>query len=332
MRNESYLTTYNESIKKLTEIDAKKLIRREELGNELCFADAEEDLEQCINLFKLLIDVDIASVPDSNLNNLNKYLGEFLNCIEKVRTYSAKAGDARRNEIINSFKNNYVNWYNVVTPIIAFTTKAGTDYEALQRKAVEANKQLSEELKQARFERDEAKKEIDNVLETIKRAAAEVGVTQHTTNFKETADKYENDRVFWLRVSIGLIVCIIGFSLLFFVYNPIVLVEPYHYSFLQSVLPRMTGLVALFYGLHIASYTYRAYAHNCVVNRNKQNALATFETFAKAAEDKETKNAVLLQTTKAIFSNLPSGYLKNESATDSPAQIIEVVKNISKGE
>lgn len=252
--------------------------------------------------------------------------------IENVRTYSAKSGDARRKDIINSFKSNYVNWYNVVTPIIAFTTKAGTDYEALQRKAVEANKQLSEELKQARLERDEAKQEINNILETIKRAAAEVGVTQHTTNFKETADRYENDRNFWLYVSVFLIVVIIGFSLLFFVYNPIVLAEPYHYSFLQSVLPRMTVLLALFYGLHVASYTYRAYAHNCVVNRNKQNALATFETFAKAAEDKDTKNAVLLQTTKAIFSNLPSGYLKNESATDSPAQIIEVVKNITNGE
>ena len=86
----------------------------------------------------------------------------------------------------------------------------------------------------------------------------------------------------------------------------------------------------LFYFLVIASRNYRAQAHNYIVNKNKQNALSTFETFVKASDNDEIKNAVLLQTTKAIFSNSPSGYLKNESDDDSPTQIIEIVKDVSK--
>ena len=58
--------------------------------------------------------------------------------------------------------------------------------------------------------------------------------------------------------------------------------------------------------------TYRAYRHNAVVNRHRQNALATFQTFAKAAVDQATKDAVLLQATQCIFSQQPTGYIQTE--------------------
>jgi hypothetical protein len=38
----------------------------------------------------------------------------------------------------------------------------------------------------------------------------------------------------------------------------------------------------------------------------------------------------LLQTTKAIFSNPQSGYLKEDGSNDEPTQIIEIVKDMSK--
>ena len=65
-------------------------------------------------------------------------------------------------------------------------------------------------------------------------------------------------------------------------------------------------------------------------NKNKQNALSTFETFVKATSNEEIRNAVLLQTTKAIFSNPQSGYLKEDGSNDEPTQIIEIVKDMSK--
>ena len=35
-----------------------------------------------------------------------------------------------------------------------------------------------------------------------------------------------------------------------------------------------------------------------------------------------------MQTTKAIFLNLPSGYLKNDSGDDGSSQIIEIARGI----
>ena len=88
--------------------------------------------------------------------------------------------------------------------------------------------------------------------------------------------------------------------------------------------------LVLFYLLTIATGNYRAQSHNYIVNKNKQNALSTFETFVKATDNEEIKNAVLLQTTKAIFNNTQSGYLKNECIGEESSQIIEVFKDFSK--
>lgn len=78
------------------------------------------------------------------------------------------------------------------------------------------------------------------------------------------------------------------------------------------------------------SRNYRAQAHNYIINKNKQNALSTFETFVNASSNEEIRNAVLLQTTKAIFSNPKSGYLKEDGSSDDSAHIIEIIKDVSK--
>jgi len=64
------------------------------------------------------------------------------------------------------------------------------------------------------------------------------------------------------------------------------------------------------------------------LNKHRQNALNTFETFSKAAgTDTQTKNAVLLEATHAIFSNQQTGYLNQDGESDSPNRIIEIIKS-----
>ncbi len=63
-----------------------------------------------------------------------------------------------------------------------------------------------------------------------------------------------------------------------------------------------------------------------MVNRHRQNALSTFEAFVKAASDDDTKNAVLLRATEAIFSLAPSGYVERQSEGQMTPQVIEVLR------
>ena len=60
MQNLDYLKQYYANLERIEKLDAKSLIRKEELGLELNFSSAEDDFERTINLFKGLINVDIS--------------------------------------------------------------------------------------------------------------------------------------------------------------------------------------------------------------------------------------------------------------------------------
>lgn len=72
---------------------------------------------------------------------------------------------------------------------------------------------------------------------------------------------------------------------------------------------------------------YRAQRHNEVVNRHRQNALRTFETFAVAATEPATKDAVLIAAAKSIFEAQRSGYLVGELEKVPSGAVIEILKS-----
>ena len=75
---------------------------------------------------------------------------------------------------------------------------------------------------------------------------------------------------------------------------------------------------------------YRATKHQESVNQHRKNSLSTFRAFVEATDDPTTKEAVLLETTRSIFAQSPSGYLSNtDSVNADNLKIVEMVKRIS---
>jgi hypothetical protein len=99
----------------------------------------------------------------------------------------------------------------------------------------------------------------------------------------------------------------------------------------QSVQLAVTKVVILSTMFTVAvacARVYRSHRHNYVVNEHRKNALQTFQTFANAPEaDAQTKSAVLLEATKCIFSQQPTGYISSEQESQS-SQILEIVRQL----
>ena len=93
----------------------------------------------------------------------------------------------------------------------------------------------------------------------------------------------------------------------------------------QRIITKLVIISIFYFAALWASRNYRSHRHLSVVNKHRQSALSTFETFVKAANDDQTKNAVLLEATHCIFSPAVSGYLGAEE--EGPAnRIIEILK------
>ncbi len=313
-------------------IDPGSLIREEELGKLLSFSDYFDDFVRIINFYKRLTYLDISSLPNSQLTTIKTKATTFLSYINSIQSFTVDANNAmpQRDAVAYNLINSYQDAFNQLSPIITYCEKEGTDYQALQ---IEVNKIVEDiNIKSQKISKEFNSKmlELNNTLEAARKAAHEVGITQHTVNFEEASKKYQSLSKYWLYSIISTGVIIIILSL--YIFNLPIEIEandPYaSYRFIQAAVARFTALFTIVILLFWEVRNYNAAQHNYTINQNKQNALSTFETFVSAARDEETKNAVLMQTTKAIFSNLPSGYLKNDSGDDGSSQIIEIARGL----
>jgi hypothetical protein len=73
---------------------------------------------------------------------------------------------------------------------------------------------------------------------------------------------------------------------------------------------------------------YKATKHQAVTNQHRANALKTFQAFVKAALDDATRDAVLLETTRSIFTIAPSGYLETSEPSAEPvSKLMEIIRS-----
>lgn len=96
---------------------------------------------------------------------------------------------------------------------------------------------------------------------------------------------------------------------------------------IQRIITKIIVISIFYYAALWSSRNYRSHRHLSVVNKHRQSALSTFETFVNAAADQQTKNAVLLEATHCIFSPAVSGYLGADEENPSN-RIVEVLKTV----
>ena len=174
-------------------------------------------------------------------------------------------------------------------------------------------------------------KEGEKIINTLRETAVESGVTREAKHFSAEASDHTREGKKWLISVVCFGLATFGL-LLILLYLPVLSVEDEittHDIVTESIV-RLLILSLLYFGMVWSSKNYLAHQHNVVVNKHRANALKTFQSFVEGAEgDLQTKNAVLIQATTAVFSPQKSGFLRKESETQAPNRIIEILQNIS---
>jgi len=317
----------------LTAITPDALIRAAELGTSLNFAEGRDAFDRTLRLFGDLKESNLDNVPLDVLNRLKNQTEQALNHFKQIQTFNpgSQSNPAQeRNNLIQTVAVEYEKHFQNIAPLIAYSVRKGTDFEKLEETARNSVAQIEQA---ARHQKDQGEKhlaDIKDTLEKVRRAAAEVGVAQHAVHFKEQAVEHINKTTAWLIVTTVFAVVTLGFGL----YNAWYYAT--HVTMLTNAQSVQLGIAKLvvFSILYSAAFwsgrIYKSQWHNYIINKHRQNALSTFETFVKAATDDPTKNAVLLQATQCIFSMQQSGFVTHSDAPPSP-QILEFIRGITGG-
>ena len=94
------------------------------------------------------------------------------------------------------------------------------------------------------------------------------------------------------------------------------------------ILARVFVLGVLGYALVWSGKMFRAATHNQNVKEHRRDALETFETFENGTSDGATKDAVLVEATRCIFSHRPSGFGQQEADAAPASHMLELTRNV----
>jgi hypothetical protein len=319
----------------LNAIQPESLVRADVLGKDLSFEAGLPVFRRTLDLFRDLSECNLEPLPFETLSQLHGVANQVLTYFQQIQNFSIQQHPQNpvqaRDSLIQQLQDQWHSYYTTVTPHISYAVRRGTDFDTLEREArgtLALQKQLAAEF---RTEKDKILAEMQGALERVRQAAAEAGVAQHAIHFKDEAEFHKRQSIYWLGATIAFALATIVYSLWSLGPQLNDLSATTVPRAIQLIVPRLVVIFVLTFGFVWSARNFAASRHNFVVNRHRQNALSSFETFVKGAGDPQTKDAVLLQATQSIFVPQDSGFVKNENTPHPGSQIVEVVRGITAG-
>lgn len=327
---EQLIEQINTDYEKLSEFQIEDLVRENELGSQLSFKDAESTIIKTIDLFNRAKTVSFEEVPYNLLTNFNNQLKAANERFNDFKSFNPNQNNPvnQRDSLITQLSNQYDGYYQHTLPLLTVGLLSGNDLSVQQAKIDQLISELNKKTKETEKKGEEYLTQLDETLKSAEEAAAKVGVSRHSQIFNTESTEHEEQSKTWLKWTVGVLIAIVVAAVIFIFVFPDT--NSSSAEIIQFSITKVIVLSAMFYGLSICNRNYKAHKHNATLNKHRQNALSTFETFAKAAgTDTQTKNAVLIEATHTIFSNQQTGYLNSEKDSESSNKIVEIIKNVA---
>ena len=326
----------------LDEIDIEELKRSDLSGAGYSFESVHPDLLLVYNMLG-----EILAVPRELLltfstvvaQDLKSYLPQFYENIQEIEKFQISNENPRETytNLLNNISNSCGNMKGSLGRIIAYlssrkveqlaaeindTVTAAVDrLEAETNRAKENNDEVENQRKEIQQEFDRLKIEVENKL-------AEKPISQYKTIFANQAKEHHKGAWNWLKMAGGTT------ALFFAAFVGLTIwlgsEDPGLTGTLRNLFTKGFVLSPIYVWLNRSIKNYTAQKHLEIINVHRQNALETFDTFVAAAGDnRETRDAVLLSATEAIFDANQTGYLSAKgSGPDSRSPVQQVIREI----
>jgi hypothetical protein len=173
---------------------------------------------------------------------------------------------------------------------------------------------------------EESLKQMKAMVEAAESASQKLGAEKHSQAFFELWKRYNSRSIVAFGFTVLILFVFLAAVAGTWYYTHIHPIAKDDYAaIVQTVVAKIIGLGAIYYLLVFTARIYRANAHLAAVNLHRATALQIFATFAESTNDEATKNAILLETTRSIYSHTSTGFLAGEDPS-SPVQVVEILK------
>lgn len=323
-----------ESLVRMQSFDTSLLPRERELGSLVNFAGAVAPAERLIALYKRISVTVLEDLPLTTLNVLFQQANSDYNILKQILDFQPGRPGNERNNLINQLDQAYQQAFINLNFLVSFSTSKSIDFQGLERQARATIQKVEDLGTKLTDELGKKSQEAERVLDLVRKAAAEHGVSQQATYFRDDAKEHEQEAVVWSK-RISTSAWILGvFAFLTLFLHKIPWIKPDNlYQTVQMAVSKVLIFGVLSYMVYLATKNYLAHKHNAVINRHRQNALMTYKALVDAAKDVANKEVILTHASACIFSPQPTGYTGGASP-DGPAakSVVELLTNTMAGE
>lgn len=310
----------------ITVYQPEQLAVGKDLGS-INFRSSQSLFEQSIEMAKEFRALPLDLLPNQTLSQLQNPVRDLAGSLKKVADFTLvgqQNPEGQRNTILQEVQRNYDNAFLALTPHLAYLSLKSAQVQETMRRSkellAETEKKVADDLKTL----GQKKKDIDGIVQAAKDAASKIGVAQFATKFEELSGEHDTLSEKWLKATISLATATVAVAAILLLLLP-PLTDMSDPATIQRIITKIVIISIFYYAAIWSSRNYRSHRHLSVVNKHRQSALSTFETFVNAAGDQQTKNAVLLEATHCIFAPAVSGYLGPDEENPSN-RVIEILK------
>ena len=330
----------------LDRINLEKLKRSDLAAAGFSFEAGYQNLSPIYTMFCEILTSPRESLIDlsrGNLQQIMEYLRQFYEQAEQINNFEIKGENPSQTygSILQAIAQFCEGTKEFLRQHIAYLNSKKVDQLENQVETTLAgveeryNTTISEETEKLLKIGEEAQQQTTEIVKKLEQThlkyqnqLTEKPISQYKEIFAEQAEKYRNGSRFWLGMA-GLATAAFGAT---FIFLSIFLKSggTEWIGILQNLFTKGFVLSPIYVWLNRSIKNHTAQKHLEVVNVHRQNALETFDTFVAAAEgNRETRDAVLLAATKAIFDTNQSGYLSTKtSGSDSTSPVQQIIKEV----
>ena len=315
-------------------------VERLDLPPSINFTVAKPYLEET---WRIYYDLGHTGLERASFTMLSQLIGVAQQTLATFRTMkgfapAAQGNPQQRDAIFAQVRDYYETVFENVMKARAYLLKVTSDFDQIERDARSAVSRVAALIDEQQKSQETTEKSLaaqmadaQGVLETVRRSAAEVGVSRSAVFFREEALEHKESSRMWL-IATGVLAGItVAFGVASYLYQTNAAADPSPWRAVQLTIAKLIVFSILASAVVWSGRIYRAHRHNFVVNKHRENALSTFQLFAEAAGDSQTKSAVLLQATQAIFAPQDTGYRAGDAEPPGSPQILEIIRGVGEG-
>ena len=306
-------------------------ISRSEWG-EINFESIKNDMETLFWIVEETGKLPIHVLPESIISNSVSYLSDIKSMFDQINVLTISQGDpsSARDQLANGLREqiqNLVSEIGIWLPVLAL--RAG-EIQNWASQAKDESAKVTQVLQETKIYATTQRNEIDEAVQATRAAAGEAGAAKFTHEFREEAVAVEKRSKCWLWPTGIFSVLALAISVLL-MFGLLGDAPDNVWEAVYGLGGRVIAISVLFYAAVWSGRVVLANMHLASVNKHRAVSLQTLQAFHKAAEDSAAKDAVVLEAARAVYENVPSGYIGRQAAGQGTgARTLEVIRGADK--